>query len=225
MLIPQMAAAGLLAGDRIIQRIRVGAGGAMDLVSAGAMLTYGSATRQAAVSDWTLDLGPGSTTRILSEPYVVFDNAELVLRQTHCIAPDAVLVSVDGIVDASVQKTARWQTETIAHRPDGTVLFKDRQRADSASLSRQARLPGAWTAFGTLTVLTPDASAIGPVFEAARRQLDKRVWSGWSFLPAMSGASARIAAPDGQRLRAALHELLKIATNSLLTRRGAVRQT
>lgn len=211
MLIPQVAGAGLLAGDHVVQRIHVTPGAALHLASAGAMLTYGTPGGRTSVSDWTVDLDPGARAYLVSEPYVLFDDADLTLRQCFVVAPDATLIGCEGIVCASPGNRSQWHTETIVRRPDGTPVFTDRQTGSRAALSRQAALAGGWIAFGTVLVLTPKPQRaledIGAIAAEAREGL----WIGISPTRANSGVCARIAARDGQRLRAAMTDLVVAA--------------
>ena len=213
--IPQLSGAGLLPGDRVEQRVRVEAGASIDLISAGAMLAYGSAGRRTARSDWTFDLAPGSRTRILSEPYVVFDDADLVVHQSLRVAEDASMISIEAFVDASVRKTARWRSETVVLRPDGTVLFKDRVNASSQALARHGRFLGGWSAFGSMTVLGPGREVLERAMECACTRQEAGVWCGWSPLPKQVGVGVRFAAHDGQRLRSTMMRVLEIASQTL----------
>ncbi|MEM7742439.1 MAG: urease accessory protein UreD [Pseudomonadota bacterium] len=202
--IPQVAGAGLLAGDHVLQRIHVAQDAALRLQSAGAMLTYGTPGGPACRTDWALDVEAGARAFVISEPYVLFPDAGLRLRQTITISPGARVVACEGMVSAPGASTSEWQTETLVQRPDGTLLFRDRQRASAEMLATNAGLPGGWTAFGTVLVLTPDAQRMRAVIEATVRATTSPASVGVAPLPRGLGVCARIAAPDGQTLRDAL---------------------
>lgn len=202
--IPQVAGAGLLAGDHVLQRIHVAQDAALHLQSAGAMLTYGTPGGAKCRSDWALDVEAGGRAFVISEPYVLLPDAALMLRQTITIAPGGRVVACEGMVAAPGASTSRWQTETVVQGPDGTPLFRDRQRASAEMLATQARMPGGWTAFGTVLVLTPDVQQVRAVIEETVRSTTSPAAIGVAPLPRGLGVCARIAAPDGQTLRDAL---------------------
>lgn len=206
-LIPQCAGAGLLSGDRITQRIGVGSGAALDLQSAGAMLTYGHLGGPPSVSDWRFDLGSGSRTRVFSEPCVLLDNADLDLRQTIVADASANLVVAEGIAYAGDVSTIRWQTQTTVCRPDGRIVFRDRQCANSDLLRRLLGMPGRWSAFGTMIVLTPEPQRSLQTASQAARDLEGAASVAVAKLAGNIGICARIAAADGQNLRDAMRHL------------------
>lgn len=208
MLIPQVAGAGLLAGDHVRQRICVGSNAALYLASAGAMLTYGTHGGGHSVSDWSVDLDAGARAFLVSEPYVLLDDAKLDLRQTLTVAPDATLIGCEGIVCAKAGNRSQWQTETLVRRPDGTRVFTDRQRASPKLLARQADLPGTWTAFGTVLILTPAPDVHLATIRGALDNAAAGLWIGASPIRANAGACVRIAAKNGQLLRSAMRAIV-----------------
>ncbi len=210
-LIPQVAGAGLLSGDRIGQRIRIEDGAALHLESAGAMLTYGTPGGQGSVSDWTIDLGHGSRAVLLSEPYVLLDNAELALRQTITLPRDSSLVSCEGICMAMPGQRC-WISETVVRRPDGTILFEDRQQATADLLARHTAMPGTWTSFGTVIVLSEDQDGMLGILTSTADRLGDGTWTGIAPTRAGSGVCVRVAARNGQHLRTALHSLARNAS-------------
>ncbi len=210
-LIPQVAGAGLLAGDRIGQRIRIEDGAALHLESAGAMLTYGTPGGQGSVSDWAIDLGHGSRAVLLSEPYVLFDDADLTLRQTITLPRFSTLVSCEGIC-AALPGRRCWRSEVVVRRPDGTVLFEDRQQVTGELLARLAEMPGTWTSFGTVIVLSEDPDGALGVMTSTADRLDDGIWTGIAPTRDGSGVCVRVAAGSGQQLRTALRILARSAS-------------
>ncbi len=205
-LIPQVAGAGLLAGDRIGQRIRVEDGAALHLESAGAMLTYGTPGGLGSVSDWVIDLGHRSRAVLLSEPYVLLDNADLTLRQTITLPRASTLVSCEGVCATSPGQRC-WTAETVVRRPDGTTLFEDRQQVTGELLARLAEMPGTWTSFGTVIVLSEDPDSALAIMTVTADRLDDGIWSGIAPTRAGSGVCVRVATRSGQQLRTALRNL------------------
>ena len=210
-LIPQVAGAGLLAGDRIGQRIRVEDGAALHLESAGAMLTYGTPGGQGSVSDWVIDLGHGARVVLLSEPYVLLDNADLTLRQTITLPRASTLVSCEGVCAASPGHRC-WTSEIVVRRPEGTVLFEDRQQVTGDLLDRLTEMPGSWTSFGTVIVLSEDPDGALAIMTSTADGLDGGTWTGIAPTRAGAGVCARVAAGSGQQLRTALRSLVQAAS-------------
>lgn len=208
MVIPQMAGAGLLPGDRVRQRIHVGNDAALHLVSAGATLTYGSPGAAHSISDWSVELEAGAQAFLVSEPYVLLDDAQLQIRQALTVSPDATFVGCEGVVCAERSNHSHWQTETVVRRPDGPHLFTDRQRASMNVVQLHADLTGAWSAFGTVLVVSPNSETGLNSIAARIGGASDRVWIGLSPTRSKSGMCLRIAAQDGQTLRSAMMDLV-----------------
>ena len=205
--IPQVAAAGLLGGDGVLQRVEVGQGAGLRLVSAGAMVVHGGGGP--ARSRWHWRLGPGARAVQAAEAHVLLPGAALDLDTEIVIDPAAVFLGVEGVCRPGPDPAA-WRAETRVRRPDGTLLLVDRQDADAEALDRLARLPGAPAAFATLLLLGPPetwgALPAGPLDLPG-------AWGAAAPLRAGAGMAARLAAPDGGALRR--------ATTALLTRTAA----
>lgn len=215
MVIPQMAGAGLLADDQVSQRILVSKDAALHLVSAGAMLTYGSPGGGASISDWSVELEECAQAIVVSEPYVLLDDASLALRQTIIVPPDATFIGCEGIVCARTGNRSQWQTETIVRRPDGTHLFTDRQRAGSHVLQLQNDLRDRWSAFGTLLVIGAGSAKCVVAMESRVSTESDRVWIGCAQTRSESGLCIRIAARDGLNLRTTMMHLMNMLISEL----------
>ena len=213
-LIPQVAGAGLLPGDRIGQRIRVDDGAALHLVSAGAMLTYGTPGGPGSVLEWTIDLGCQARAVLLSEPYVLFDDADLTLRQTITLPPEATLIACEGVC-ADLPGSRRWNSETVVRRPGGTALFRDRQRVTGEILDRHAALSDKWTSFGTVLALSENPDDALEIVNSMADAVMADAWDGGAWIAAAptrsgSGVCVRVAAGSGQKLRSALRSLVRV---------------
>jgi len=150
--IPQAAGAGLLSNDCFRQQITVTSGASLRIDTAGATLVHGASPSQAGRSSWRYILEGSAKASIASEPYVLMEDSELVLRQDLVIDVNAVLVATETVVLAPGVTRASWKLETTASRPDGTQVFKDVQIATSCSLSRTGCLPKAFNAFSTVLI-------------------------------------------------------------------------
>lgn len=199
--IPQVAGAGLLAGDAVRQAVRVGPGAALRLTSAGAMLVHGDAEGREARSDWRMEAGPGAVLVVASEPHALLAGAALDLAQTLVIDAGARFAGFEGVCRAG--PGGAWRTRSLVMRPGGEVLFDDRQAAGVDALDRAAALPGGWTAFGTVLALGPDSGAAMEALPEGPLDLGPGVWAAAARLRGGCGVGVRIAAVDGGRLREA----------------------
>ena len=207
--IPQVAGAGLLSGDAVAQRVEVGAGAALRLVSAGAMLVHGGG--RVARSRWDWRLEPGARAVQAAEPHVLMPGAALELVTEVVLAPSGLYLGFEGVCRPGCDP-ADWSAQTRALRPHGEVLFADRQAADPDDFARLARLPGAPAAFGSLLLLGPKevhaALPEGPLDLPG-------AWGAVAPLRAGAGRMARIACADGGALRAAGLALLARVAGAL----------
>lgn len=225
MLIPQVAGAGLLAGDDVRQRICVEQDAALHLVSAGAMLTYGAPGDEQCRSNWSIELKSGARAVVASEPYVLFDDADLCLRQSISLAEDATFIGCEGVVRARPDTPCSWNSEATVCRPDGSILFIDRQRAHAETLKRHAKFDGSWRAFGTVLILTPIRERTDQIIELAGNLTIKGVALGACQTRGASGACIRIAASDGQGLRTAMSRMVDMSGHLLKPHRGDVQSS
>ncbi len=216
MVLPQVAGAGLLAGDTINQRIRVGAGASLQLASAGATLVHGVPGGPAATSCWTYKLEEGAEAVIAAEPNALLDDARLAQQQTIFIHPTATMVLVDSFVDASRNRHVEWSSTTTVRDPNGTILMVDRQTATNPLLSWHRGFSGQWTAFGSLLILMPPekSSDVLKRIQQSVSSAEKSEWIGIGNLRNNCGIGVRYATQSGASLRAAIHRTLG-ALNSI----------
>ncbi len=203
--IPQIAGAGLLAGDHVRQRIRVERDAAMRLVSAGATLVHGGETGPAR-SDWVVEVLPGACAVLVNEPYVLLPGGAVRVRTTFVVAPEAVLIAAEGIVCGLSADPVSFETRTTVSCPERGVLFHDWQRAVSGEIGRASALHGRPTAFATV-ICVCSAFARGDIDGAVPEgpvDLGAGVWAGAAQLARGIGIGIRIAAPSGGCLRAAI---------------------
>ncbi len=210
MILPQVAGAGLLAGDWIDQRIRVGMHASLNLASAGATLVHGRHGAQEATSRWTYDLAEGAQVVAAIAPNALLDNAQIRQENFVTIHPTATLVLVDGFVDASTDQSVEWSGTTTVRRPNGDTMMIDRQVAGNTLLSRHSRFPRRWTAFASLLVLVP-AEKCSDLLGLVRNPsppANPSEWVGVSKLRQSCGIGLRYATQDGASLRLAITRTL-----------------
>lgn len=219
-IIPQMSGAGLIAGDQFEQHVAVDACARLHLVSAGATLVHGASPKRSSRSAWRVAVGPSARVTIASEPYVLMEDAQLELTQTLIVHEDARVVTMEGMVLAPGVTSASWSAETSARRPDGTVLFLDRQVASSSALFRISELPGSCTAFVTILVFAPRAlqPSVRQGLADHLADAEPAIWSACCALRGGSGIGVRLAGSNGGRLRDRARSVHDLAVGMLFNR-------
>jgi urease accessory protein len=217
-LIPQAAGAGLLAGDVLRQRVEVGAGAGLRLVAAGAtpVLAPGAGREGAAVSETEVRLGEGALLVLAAEPHVLLPGARLTLS-LHAVLPEsATLLIFDGICGTE-GPPGPWRAETVLTRPGGPVLLEDRQAAGAEALAAAARLPGGWSACGTVLALAPPErrAALAAALPEGPATLAPGALAAAAALRGGIGVGLRIVARDGGALRDAARAALTRAGEAL----------
>ncbi|MGY6633018.1 MAG: urease accessory protein UreD [Alkalilacustris sp.] len=201
--IPQVAGAGLLAGETLTQRLEVGPGAGLRLVSAGAMLVHGGGGQ--ARSHWHWRLHPAARAMQAAEAHVLLPGADLSLTTRIDLAPGALYLGFEGVCLADPAAPARWRLETRICAPDGTPLLIDRQGANADAVARLRRLPRAPAAFGTLLLIAPPE--VAATLPAGPLGLDG-AYATVAPLRQGIGRIARLACHDGGALRHAGLSLL-----------------
>ncbi|MEM8728995.1 MAG: urease accessory protein UreD [Pseudomonadota bacterium] len=213
-IIPQVAGAGLLSGDHVRQRLRLGAHARMRLESAGAMQVL-SGDRGVARSDWQFEIGPHAMLVLESEPYALMPTTRLDLRNVIALDPGAILLAAELVCPAVPDKPGEWRSETVVHDLAGCPLLIDRQEMFAQTAARLARLPDHMTAFGTIWIMAQTCSDI----VADLPDVPARV--GVTALRAGAGFAIRLGARDGGKLRAASRRLMDALEPRLVARQAA----
>lgn len=201
-LIPQVSGAGLLSGDHINQRVRLGAHAKLRLESAGAMQVLAGNSGPAR-SDWHFTLDPGAMLVLDAEPYALMPGADLDLRSHFQLAQGAIVLASEAICEAHVgnrqtpSKCAGWRTETRIAEASGVLKLIDRQVAAPSGQARLRRLPDRAAAFGTIWVLADMDAARTALTDLPNVPCIKAL----TPLRAETGFAIRLVAPDGGALR------------------------
>lgn len=207
--IPQVAGAGLLSGDRVSQRIRVERDASLRLVSAGATLVYGGDAGPAQ-SEWLVEVQPGACAILGSEPYVLLSGSALQLETTFVVAPGGVLIAAEGIVCDPSGTPVSFRTTSTIRCPERGLLFHDRQAATWDDILRAGALCARPTAFASVICVDSGierGSVVGAV-QDGEVDLGPGVWAGAARLARGTGIGIRIAASSGGLLRAAMRRAL-----------------
>jgi urease accessory protein len=197
---------GLVDGDALSLRIRVGHGGAAFLTTQSATRVYPGAARQEieADVDGLLIHAP--------DPVMVYAGADFRQRAVCRLAADATLVWVDSLVAGRVERGERWafarHESRLRLERAGRLVLADGLLLDRAHGPLGQRL-GRFAALATLVAIGPEASELRAAWLAAGPR-ERRA----SVLAAPSavggdGALVRLAADSAGALRAVLGELLR----------------
>ena len=168
------------------------------------------------MSFWRYVLAASAEASIAAEPYVLMEDANLVLRQEFVIDEEAALVATEAVVLALGISRASWTLETCVLRPDGTTIFIDNQIASADCLGRTRRLPGAVTALASMLIVAPARRRSGLTQElnCRIRRPEATVWGACADLRADVGLGTRLAGYEGgqvRRLALELHDLARYA--------------
>ncbi len=195
--------------DRLVQRIDIGPGAEVDIVTQGAMAVHRARSGLAARDEVMLEVGDGGRVFYRPDLRILFPDSSL--SQSVCVrlAESATAVIADGFVmhdpDGAQRPFREYVSAFSLVRLDGSLLALDRMALAGPRLSRGKR--GRYVAFGTLIVAVCRSAAW---VKALCRDVDAALaglpglYAAASALPNGMGASVRIAAVDGRHLRLGL---------------------
>ncbi|MCB1437343.1 MAG: urease accessory protein UreD [Rhodobiaceae bacterium] len=210
------SAGGLTGGDRLSVEAQVGEGGHAVITSQACERVYRSAGG-AAHFDASIKVGPGARLDWLPQETILFDHARLARRLTADLAGNARLLAVESVIfgrtsmGESVTQGSfcdRWRI-----RRDGRLLFADDVRFNGpiAELLGHASVLAGGCAMATVLYAGEDAEEHAGGLRAALGEAGAAsAWEGKLV--------ARIAAADGQALRAVLVKALGLLSGTPLPR-------
>lgn len=208
-LILQTTSGAIQAEDRLVQRIQVGPGAAVQVATQGAMAVHRARAGVVARDDVTLDVGEAGSIEYMPDLRVLFPDASLSQRLCLRLADSATAVIADGFVmhdpDGKDRRFRDYRSQLLVRRPDGRLLVVDRMALTAPPTGRGKR--GRYVAFGTLVVAVSRPAAWLEAFCAdvnARLAQLPGLYAAASPLPNGAGAAVRAAATDGRHLRLGL---------------------
>jgi urease accessory protein len=219
----QSASGGLYAGDRLKLDVVVGAEAALHLTTQAATVVH-DGKDAGSTQQLRITVAKGAFCAILSDPYVLFPNANLSLDTVAVVDEDAVLFLADGIASHDPGRSGRTFRRYVGRqrviRPDGRLLLKDAGRIAGDAL-RNGPLG---TMAATATALLVAARAKWPPVADVMQAVDRcGCIAGVSEAPNEAGLVIRILAPDGGMLargiEAAFHAVSRPALGVELARR------
>lgn len=225
----QSVSGGLYDGDRLTLIARAEEGTAVQLTTQAATKVH-SMEGDFAVHTVKLKVRAGAYLEYLADPVILFPRARLLSRLTleisegaQAVLSDAFLFHDPAQADAGTVAPAfdAFASEVEIVGPDGAPLACDRFLVENPKESHgNPGLAGGRLAQGAVYAVSL-SKAPEELVAALRAALAEAsgVYAGVSALPNGAGAWARLLAPDGASLRAALDALAAAARLALVGRR------
>lgn len=214
----QSGSGGLYGGERLGQRLALGAGSAVHFTTQAATVVHARRDYAATTQAVTLDVGHGAYLEHLPEPLILFPDAALEQRVEACLGPDAVLLHADGIVRHDPGDTdrpfAHYRSELTVRGANGRLLLRDRLAVDGVVFDRHLAhgQSAGWRGYGLLLVAAPGRGAeqaawcarLNAGFASLAGPTDAGLYAACAPLPNAAGVACRIVSRDGAVLRLAL---------------------
>jgi urease accessory protein len=155
----------------------------------------------------------------VSDPYVLFPQADMLVRTTAEVAASGVLILIDGFAVHDPQDRGRifaqFSMATRIVRPDGALVVSDRGSIRGDELSaRYGALGGMAAAATVLVIAPPDRLADVAEIEAAADGCG--CLAGASAAPNGAGLAMRLLAPDGGALARGIEAAFHVAGRAAL---------
>jgi urease accessory protein len=210
-------AGGVLQGDRLELRVRLGADARLHLDTQGATRLY-RAPLVVAEQSTAIALGPGAYLEYLPDPYIPYAGSRFRARTECLVAEDATLILSEIVTAGREAHGERHRFESFASRLLISRLGGELVAADAVMLDRRETIAapgrlGGYTVVGTLVVVHP-----GFAPETLRPALadipGRPALAGASSLPGDAGAWLRVlagSAADAADVLGAAFALARIA--------------
>jgi urease accessory protein len=199
---------GIAGGDALSTRIAAGEGARVAVAGQAAERFYralpGSAPARVRTA---IEVAPGAAVEWLPQEAILFDRSALDRRLEVGIAQDAWFLGVESLVFGRTamgeEVVAAFLRDAILLRRDGRIVLHDAIRMNGAAVCDaldRAALGGGARAIATVLHASPEAEARLDAVRAALEDAPARAGvSAWDGM-----LVARVAAPDGASLRAAV---------------------
>ncbi len=184
--VPQSAAGGLFAGDRLSQQVEVAAGAAAHVTTQGATVVHAGRGGRHAENAWHLSVADDGWLEVLNDPLVLFADADL--RHQVMIDAEGTCVYADGVGWHPEPAFRRYAAE-IEMRRGGRLLAIERLDIGAADVIReQAASTTPIGGLGLMLFLNVDTERLaGPLRDAAAD-----AWAGIGTLPNDAGLAVRL---------------------------------
>src|SRR6267142_2111565 len=214
----QSASGGLYAGDRLKLSLDVGADAALNLTTQASTVVH-DGRGIGSVQHQSIAVKDGAFCAVVSDPYVLFPQADMLVRTTAEVAASGVLILIDGFAVHDPQDRGRifaqFSMATRIVRPDGALVVSDRGSIRGDELSaRYGALGGMAAAATVLVIAPPDRLAEVAEIEAAADGCG--CLAGASAAPNGAGLAMRLLAPDGGALARGIEAAFHVAGRAAL---------
>ncbi|MFC0241791.1 urease accessory protein UreD [Rhodopseudomonas telluris] len=214
----QSAAGGMYGADDLRFDVKVSDGAALNLTTQSATVVHPGRDRPAALRQ-RIDVGAGAFAALISDPYILFPDAELALSTTAVVQRDSVLLIADGFSTHCPPRSTgvfrRYSSELRVERPDSELLMLDRGALRGSDLSGDFdALGGARAAASVVLIAPPDR--LPPAGEIEAEADVVGCFAGVSQAPNAAGLVVRMTAPDAGGLTRGITAAFHVITRHVL---------
>ena len=217
----QSLAGGIYQGDRLSLGITAEAGAKAHVTTQASTIIQGM-ERGDAEQGVTVTAAPDSLVEYLPDPAILFPRSRLTSRVRVVLDPGALVMLSESFLCHDPKGEGQpfdWLlSDIVIQDVVGTTLVRDRFRTSGPDFVAQlSGLSGVRAAQGAFYVVGHDTPG-DRLVDALRAGIDGQdaIYGGASVLPNGCGAWARLAAPDGAALRAALLACWSAVRHTLL---------
>lgn len=210
----QSASGGLYRDDRLRLRLEARTEAVAHVTSQAATVAHRASERPIEVTT-RLDVSPGATLALTTDPYVLFPDTALMTTTEAILHPGGSALIAEGFAvhdpHGAGRPFATLETATRVRDAEGRVLVDERARFVGGDFARDHGPLGGYRALGSAFVLGRmiDPGAVEAALDAVN------VLAGASRLPNGVGWSVRLLATDGGRLARGLELMLALGFEAL----------
>ncbi len=214
----QSASGGLYAGDRLKLDLVIGENAALNLTTqASTVVHHGRGI--GSVQHQSVRVKDGAFCAVVSDPYVLFPHADLLIRTTAEVATGGVLIVADGFAvhdpHGGGDSFEGFSAATRILRPNGRLVLSDRGSIRGEELFARFGALGGMSAAATMLVIAPpDRVADVAEIEAAVDACG--CLAGASKAPNEAGLAMRLLAPNGGTLARGIEAAFHVAGQAAL---------
>lgn len=156
-LIPQMAGAGFFSGDNFEHKLHLDRKAAVSLESAGASLIL-PGRKGPALINWEFHLKENARLILDAEPYLLINNAELIIKTKIFIDRSSIFLASDFLGHCFPDEVnyGSWQNEMKLYKGNGELFFIDSQKALPTSFKRSEKILGGYPSIANVWLIAPD---------------------------------------------------------------------
>ena len=164
-IIPQMAGAGFLSGDKFAHRLRVNDKAIATLESAGASLILPGA-KGPVILDWEFHLKGNARLMLDAEPFLLINNSELINKTKIFIDNTSIFLASDFLGHCFPNKVnyGSWKSKIKVYVNNEELVLIDSQKAFYHSFTRAGKILGGYPSIGSIWLIAPELDCL-PIVE------------------------------------------------------------